>query len=186
MNRIQKYLATVALAATVVSLSSCTSPADKPQVEAALDTPNQPAPAVTTPAVIPPSKTAGNIAASIAADKNTVTVTIYKPDNQCQDLVAEKVAVPSARTVEAAVGKVLEDRSNSDFNLAGYRVSVNSQTGVATVDMRVAGNSRRQFVSLSSCEQFSLFGSLRKTLTSNTQWKIKDVRFTEQGEEIYL
>ncbi|NEQ15875.1 MAG: sporulation/spore germination protein, partial [Moorea sp. SIO3E2] len=33
---------------------------------------------------------------------------------------------------------------------------------------------------------FALFGSLRKTLTANSQLNIKDVRFTEQGEDIYL
>jgi hypothetical protein len=31
-----------------------------------------------------------------------------------------------------------------------------------------------------------LFSSVRKTLISNSQWKIKDVRFTERGEEIAL
>ncbi|MFM6369036.1 MAG: sporulation/spore germination protein, partial [Dolichospermum sp.] len=40
--------------------------------------------------------------------------------------------------------------------------------------------------SLSSCEQFALFGSVRKTLMSNSEWKIKDVRFTERGEDIVL
>jgi hypothetical protein len=47
-------------------------------------------------------------------------------------------------------------------------------------------NSRRQFVSLSTCEQFALFGSLRKTLTDNSPLKIKGVRFTERGQDIVL
>ncbi|MFO0142950.1 MAG: sporulation/spore germination protein, partial [Aphanizomenon sp.] len=38
----------------------------------------------------------------------------------------------------------------------------------------------------SSCEQFALFSSIRKTLISNAQWKIKEVRFTERGEDIML
>ncbi|MCS6794155.1 MAG: hypothetical protein N3E45_01570 [Oscillatoriaceae bacterium SKW80] len=63
---------------------------------------------------------------------------------------------------------------------------VAAKTGVATVEMRLSPNSKRQFVSLSSCEQFGLFGSLRKTLTSNPAWKIKEVRFSEGGKEIEL
>jgi hypothetical protein len=61
---------------------------------------------------------------------------------------------------------------------------VNVDNGVATIDLRIAPESKRQIVSLSSCEQFALFGSLRKTLTSNPQWNIKDVRFTERGQEV--
>jgi hypothetical protein len=96
------------------------------------------------------------------------------------------VAVPAATTVNAAVGKVLDKASSGDFGLAGYRVNVNAKSGVATVDLRLSPDSRRQFASLSSCEQFALFGSLRKTLTNNSQLKIKDVRFTEQGQQIVL
>jgi hypothetical protein len=68
--------------------------------------------------------------------------------------------------------------------LSGYRVRVNN--GVATVDLRLSPQSKRNFVSLSSCEQFALFGSVRKTLTNNSQWKIKEVRFTEKGEAIVI
>ncbi|MFM6472207.1 MAG: sporulation/spore germination protein, partial [Dolichospermum sp.] len=57
---------------------------------------------------------------------------------------------------------------------------------VATVDIRVSPESKRQLFSLSSCEQFALFGSVRKTLMSNSEWKIKDVSFTERGEDITL
>ncbi len=114
------------------------------------------------------------------------TVTIYRPDSQCQTLVPEKVALPSVSTLQAAVGKVLEQRNSTDFNVAGYRVSVNPKSSVATVDMRIAPTSLRKFVSLSTCEQLALFGSLRKTLTSNQGFKIKNVRFTEQGQEIFL
>jgi hypothetical protein len=72
------------------------------------------------------------------------------------------------------------------FDLAGYRVQLNENTGVATVDLRLDPESERQFVSLSSCEKFSLFGSLEKTLTSNPEWQINRVRFTERGEEIVI
>lgn len=117
---------------------------------------------------------------------NTISLTIYRPDSQCDTLVPEKVEVSAASPVTAAVGKVLEQNSSSDFDLAGYRVNLNPNNRVATIDFRLSPDTRRQFVSLSTCEQFALFGSLRKTLTDNSQFNIKDVRFTQQGEEIYL
>ncbi|MEA5571247.1 hypothetical protein [Calothrix sp. UHCC 0171] len=114
----------------------------------------------------------------------TTEVTVYTSDTQCQELVPQKIPVSAQAPVVGAVGKVLEGRDNGDFSLSGYRVNVNN--GIATVDLRLSPNSKRILTSLSSCEQFALFGSLRKTLTSNSQWKIKDVRFTEKGEEIAL
>ncbi|MGJ5676409.1 MAG: sporulation/spore germination protein [Nostochopsis sp.] len=114
----------------------------------------------------------------------TVNVTLYTSDAQCQELVPKKTTVPAQEPVAGVVGKILDQRDNGDFNFSGYRVNI--KNGVATVDLRLTPNSQRQIVSLSSCEQFALFGSLRKTLTSNPQWGIKDVRFTEQGKEIVL
>ncbi len=114
----------------------------------------------------------------------TTDVTVYTSDAECQELVAQKTPVSSQEPVAGAVGKVLEGRDNGDFSLSGYRVNV--KNGIATVDLRLSPNSKRILTSLSSCEQFALFGSLRKTLTSNSQWNIKDVRFTEKGEEIAL
>ncbi len=114
----------------------------------------------------------------------TVDVTVYSSDAQCQELVPQKAAVPADEPVAGAVGKILEGRDSGDFSLSGYRVNVTN--GVATVDFRLNPSSKRFLTSLSSCEQFALFGSLRKTLTSNNQWKIKDVRFTEKGEEVAL
>ncbi|MBD2166830.1 GerMN domain-containing protein [Calothrix membranacea FACHB-236] len=119
-----------------------------------------------------------------AATGKTTNVTLYTSDTQCQQLIPQKVAVPADEPVEGAVSKILEQRDSGDFNLSSYRV--NLKNGVATVDLRVSPNSKRQIASLSSCEQFAMFGSLRKTLTSNPQWKIKEVRFTERGEEIVL
>ncbi len=116
--------------------------------------------------------------------KKTVPVSVYKVDNQCRDFVSEKMSVPANQPISGAVGKVLENADSADFSLSGYRVSVAS--GVATVDLRVAPDSKRQLVSLSSCEQMAIFGSLRKTLTSNAQWKIKSVRFTDRGKEVVL
>lgn len=117
---------------------------------------------------------------------NGTTVEIYMADSQCQELVPTEISVPEDKPMEAAVGEIIEKNASVDFEIASYRVNVNGGTGVATVDMRLAPDSKRQFVSLSSCEQFALFGSLNKTLTENPDWNIQEVKFTEQGEEILL
>lgn len=114
----------------------------------------------------------------------SVSVNVYKLDNQCKNLVAEKVALPADQPITKAVGKVLENTNNADFSLSGYRVNVKS--GVATIDLRMTPGSTRRFGSLSTCEQRALFGSLRKTLTSYAPWKIKTVRFTDRGRVIAL
>ncbi|MBD2497241.1 sporulation/spore germination protein [Nostoc sp. FACHB-280] len=114
----------------------------------------------------------------------TVKATLYTSDTQCQELIPQKVEVSATEPVSSAVGKIVQERDTADFSLSGYRVNV--RNGVATVDLRLSPQSKRQIASLSSCEQFALFGSVRKTLMSNSQWKIKDVRFTEKGEEIVL
>jgi hypothetical protein len=138
-----------------------------------------------TPIAKQSSNTKTTQAKSTTQSNQTVTLKIYRSDSQCQNLVPETAAVPSTNPVNAAVGKVIEEANSSDFELAGYRVNVN-KNGVATVDLRRSPNAQRQFASLSACEQFALFGSLRKTLTDNSQLKIKDVRFTEQGKDIAL
>jgi hypothetical protein len=135
----------------------------------------------------PPKNAISYNAIPTAAQKpvgKTIDVTVYSSDAQCQELVPQKTAIPAEEPVAGVVGKILEGRDSGDFSLSGYRVNV--KDGVATVDFRLNPNSKRFLTSLSSCEQFALFGSLRKTLTSNNQWKIKDVRFTEKGEEVAL
>ncbi|ARV59068.1 sporulation/spore germination protein [Nostocales cyanobacterium HT-58-2] len=116
--------------------------------------------------------------------KKTINVTLFTSDTQCQELIPQQVSVPAEEPVTSAVGKIIEQRNSADFSLSGYRVTV--KDGVATVDLRISPNSLRQFTSLSSCEQFALFGSLRKTLLSNSQWDIKKVNFTERGKKIVL
>ena len=189
MIRIKKYFVPLLTGAIVASLSSCaSSPANSERDKAGLPPAQAIEASKTTKASDASPSLTGAIsqATTTAPAKNNVTVTIYQPDTQCEALVPEKVDVSSVESVQATVGKILEERDTADFNLAGYRVSVNPSNGVATVDLRIAPGSQRKFVSLSSCEQFALFGSLRKTLTANSQWKIKDVRFTEQGADISL
>ncbi|BDI15716.1 hypothetical protein ANSO36C_15180 [Nostoc cf. commune SO-36] len=119
-----------------------------------------------------------------AVSSKTTNVTVYTSDTQCQELIPEKVSVSAEEPVTNVVGKILAKRDTSDFSLSGYRVNI--KNGIATVDLRISPDSKRQIASLSSCEQFALFSSLRKTLTSNAQWNIKEVRFTEAGKDMVL
>lgn len=120
-----------------------------------------------------------------SAAKNTVSINIYQVDNQCNDFIAERMDVPQNNSLDMAVSKVIEKSNINEFSLSNSKVTINPQ-GIATIDFQVAANSKRRFISLSSCEQFNLFGSLRKTLIDNPDWQIKDVRFTEGGKEIVL
>ncbi|MGK7900440.1 MAG: sporulation/spore germination protein [Hormoscilla sp.] len=122
--------------------------------------------------------------ASTDTANNTVTVTIYKADSQCETLIPENLVFPQHRLLVRVVGKVIEQATSADFDIAGYRVNLDRQRQVATVDLRLNPNTRRKLVSLSFCEQFALFGSLRQTLTDNQNWQIKEVRFTQLGQEI--
>ncbi len=116
----------------------------------------------------------------------TANVTIYEADPQCQELLPQTVTVPGDRPIEAAVAQVIQNAGTVDFDIVGYRVTVDNTTRIATVDLRADPSSERQFVSLSSCERFSLFGSLERTLTENPQWQIETVEFTDRGEPLEI
>jgi len=133
-----------------------------------------------------PAPEGGDTATAPADSGNMVSVTVYKADDQCVNFLPEQVQVSGDRPMMAAVGKVLENQGSGDFDLSGYRVTVDEATGVATVDLRMNPDSTRKLVSLSACEQFALFGSLRETLVQNPDWNIQEVRFTEGGEEIVI
>jgi hypothetical protein len=109
-------------------------------------------------------------------------INIYYPNATCDRLVPETLTAPAENALETAVGQVIERSLNGDFDLVGYRVTVDNTTAI--IDLRLAPDSKRHFLSLSQCEKFALFGSLRQTLTSNPDWNIETVRFTSQGEEI--
>jgi hypothetical protein len=125
-----------------------------------------------------------NDANTKAISGKTTNVTLYTSDAQCQELIPKKAEVSAQAPINEAIGKIFKEQSTADFSVSGYRVNV--KNGIATVDLRVSPESKRQLSSLSSCEQFALFSSVRKTLISNSQWQIKDVRFTERGEDITL
>ncbi|NEQ25591.1 MAG: sporulation/spore germination protein [Microcoleus sp. SIO2G3] len=122
-------------------------------------------------------------AATPAAD--TVNAKIYSLDTQCQWFQQETVALPKAGSLEAAIGTVLAEQQSSDFDLSGYRV-IRRPNGELIIDFRLPTNTKRQFTSLSSCEQLALFGSLRQTLLRNPQWGIKLIRFRDRGRAIVL
>ncbi|MFN6486848.1 MULTISPECIES: sporulation/spore germination protein [unclassified Nostoc] len=205
MNTTKRYFLPFIFVTMVVSLSSCSSnpttsniesktpfPTTTPTNSVAAQTPSQ------TPSQIPSvaqlrekssnqeplKENTPSSSTPKAVTSKTTNVTLYTSDTQCQKLIPEKVSVPAEEPVKNVVSKILEKRDTSDFSLSGYRVNI--KNGIATVDLRISPESKRQITSLSSCEQFALFGSLRKTLTSNAQWNIKEVRFTEQGKDIVL
>ena len=70
------------------------------------------------------------------------------------------------------------------LGLVGYRLRIDRDLGIATVDLRASGNSRQKLQNLSSCQMLGLFGGVRQTLTSYDPWQIKTVRFTELGEDL--
>ncbi len=186
MNSIKQRLTYLLTGIILVSITSCSVPSStKDTAIESVDEPTTITESLATDLNLAQSSTTQEQEQNTSAQQDNTTVTVYQIDNQCNSLVPEKVAVSKTNTIEAAVGKVLDMSSSSDFDVAGYRINVNS-SGLATVDMRLAPNSKRQFVSLSSCEQFAIFGSLRKTLTENSQWQVRDVVFTEQGQEIFL
>jgi hypothetical protein len=82
-----------------------------------------------------------------------------------------------------AVDAIVRSQQNVDLKLTGFSLSV-TEAGDATVDLMRSPDSKRQFESLSTCEQLSLFGSIEETLTKNPEFQVKSVKFTENGQEI--
>lgn len=113
-----------------------------------------------------------------------VTVSVYTIDDQCNDFVEQSVQVPSDQAMNEAIGKAMGAVDYNAFKLDGYQVNISGSTAI--VDMKLAPGSERQFVSLSSCEQRALFGSVEKTLLDNADWNVDAVKFTDSGKELIL
>ncbi|WP_413166604.1 hypothetical protein ACL6C3_07835 [Capilliphycus salinus ALCB114379] len=190
------YFLTITLASlTLLSLSSCNSgdlEAESSKSAQALDEPTQTQPSTSTnltsqtspkksekPTATPP------VLKEATAPTNTIPINIYRVDSECSNLVAEPVTVPLDGAVEAAVAKTLEMQSGFELPL-NYRVTVDPDYQIAVIDLRVPPSSRRSLYSLSACEQFTLFQTLRETLTGNPDLKIQDVYFTNLGEDLVL
>jgi hypothetical protein len=175
-----RQLFSMALFLLLAGLTGCPRPPASDAPSAA----TSPTPAATA-AIAPATTPAQSASPAPTPDPNLVTVKLYAVNDLCDGFVSEPVQVPKRQAMDAAIGKVIAAQRNADFNLAGYRVS-HTGDGIVTIDLRVAPDSKRQIVSLSSCEQLALFGSLRQTLIRNPQWQVKSVVFTERGKAIVL
>lgn len=116
--------------------------------------------------------------------QNAVPVTIYRLDDQCQDFVPQKIQVSPDRPISDAIGKILLNQYQSGFVLSGYRVSLDPESGLLVVDLRLSPDSQRLLLSLSSCEQLALFGSIRKTFLDNPNWGVKAITFRDRGQDL--
>lgn len=117
-------------------------------------------------------------------DTEMIAVSIYVMDDSCSAFQAESVEVPASEAMTEAIGELLDRHSFESFKLSGYRVNV--EDSKAIVDLRLAEDSERQFLSLSSCEQQGLFGGVEETLMQNPTWQVNQVEFTNRGQEIVL
>ncbi len=160
-------------------LGACRSEGASPNQSSAASTPR---PLIAASPLTAPSAKATPASTPRSKSGKTVLLNVYQLDSQCNQFKAEKVTVPANQAIDQAVTKVLQNVDSGDLDLAGYRVKVAS--GVATIDLRLTGTSRRSLSALSNCEQLALYGSLRKTLTGNAPLKIKSVQFTERGQKI--
>lgn len=114
-----------------------------------------------------------------------IKITLYQSDNLCEKYITKIVEFPEKESLEKTIALILDQNNSSDFNIVGYRFQVDEKTRIATIDFRIDPNSKRQLISLSSCEQFILLGSLKQTLLNNPQWQIKDLKFLQQGKDIF-
>lgn len=190
MNAILTSLPLGMMSLLILSLGSCSvlpPPVGAPSPDASLSgDPSPGAPSASSSPSASPSSIAQSPSSTVKLRPSvkTTTIYLYKADNKCAALTPEKVTIAAKQSLEGAIAKVLEETDSGDFTIAGYRILREGERAI--VDLRLPANAKRQFRSLSSCEQLALFGGIRKTLIDNSQWNIKSVQFTEKGEEIVL
>ena len=181
--------ATLFLGLTLVSCTPTTPPSSTtPPTTAQSSTPSpgpQPTlpPPVSQPSIAPTksSATAAPTSATSSAT-TTVPVVVYHMDRDCNQLVKETEQLPKEKTMNRAIGSVLNRANTADFTITDYRVT--SQGGVATIVLRLPSGGTRSFKSMSSCEQRSFFGAMRETVVQKKEWGIKDVTFMDGNKEI--
>lgn len=115
----------------------------------------------------------------------TTTATLLTANASCSVFEATTVELPKEGAIAQAVGTILADESIDGIPLTGYRVE-QRLSGAVRVDLRFAPDMPQNIYSLSSCEQFALFDSIRATLIQNSQWQVTQVIFTERGKELAL
>ena len=156
MNRICKQLGYLATGLILIGASSCSS-----YDTAALEAPNQSQPPASTrqfrhlqltgnqidnrsSELTQPSNSFASVLASEIAPESTVTVTMYKIDNNCQSLNPETVTGPDNQLMSSAVNEVLKQQVFTSLGLVGYRLKIDRTLGIATVDLRTSGNDRQK------------------------------------------
>jgi hypothetical protein len=112
----------------------------------------------------------------------TVPVQVYRSDGACGALVPKTEALPKEKTLEAAVGSVIRNSNSADFTVSDYRVTQAGEK--ATIVLRLPPTAKRPFTAMSSCEQMALFGALRETVVGRSDWKIREVTFSDGKKEI--
>lgn len=117
-----------------------------------------------------------------------ITVTRYGINATCDGFTAQGQSTLDPDDLTDLVGDILQDPSQTldGFDLSGYRVQRSPSDPTVTIDFRIDPDSPRQWVSLSSCEQTIVMGSLRKTLLDNPELGIDTVRFSDRGDPIQL
>ncbi|CAN1213261.1 hypothetical protein TUMEXPCC7403_23850 [Tumidithrix helvetica PCC 7403] len=122
------------------------------------------------------------------ANAKTTPTQIFYADSQCERLIAAIEQIPTSsseqETATRTLRSLLEHQRIYGFRVSGYKVTL--ENGVATVDITLDPSSQRRMTSLSSCEQFALFASIKTTLMQNQALTVNEVKFTEAGREIYL
>jgi hypothetical protein len=119
---------------------------------------------------------------SPAAPANSVPVNVYHMDDRCEKLVKQTENLPKDKTLETAIGSILNRANTADFTITDYRVT--TQGKIATIVLRLPIGAKRSFKSMSSCEQMAYFGAMRETIVQRKEWNLQDVKFTDGKKEI--
>ena len=176
--------ATLFLGLTLVSCTSTPQPPTPPTTAQSTPLSTPPSgPKPTLPAPTPqPSIAPTTSDAMSATSATTIPVAVYHMDSNCNQLVKKTEQLPKEKTMDRAIGSVLNRANTADFTITDYRVT--SQGEVATIVLRLPPGGARSFKSMSSCEQMSFFGAMRETVMQRKEWGIKDVTFTDGKQEI--
>ena len=179
---------TLFLGLTLVSCTSTTTPPTTPPTTAQFTTPTPstppsgPKPTLPAPTPQPSIAPTASAATSGKTLATTIPIAVYHMDRNCNQLVKETEQLPKEKTMDRAIGSVLNRANTADFTITDYRVT--SQGEVATIVLRLPSGGVRSFKSMSSCEQMSFFGAMRETVVQRKEWGIKDVTFTDGKQEI--
>lgn len=113
-----------------------------------------------------------------------LNISLYRADLFCETLVPETATVSRDRPTDEAIGQLLQDWGQGAFRISGYRTRRDDRTQTVTIDLRLSPDAPRQWISLSTCEQFALLGGLRTTLLENPELETQNVVFTSRGEPL--